>query len=380
MWDRLESIKNYFFLSEAEFLSNFLDNAEDLLESYAGGVQISKLKRLLEVSLRSSPARHDPYHEALTCDLRDHNLIQMLDVLHTVAAGPDRDHETLSVLSRKSMMGPVNPYLSRSSKVSSSASTMSDARCEGLSVLEAFTLDYQVEWPVSLIFNRSILCYYQVHFRLLLKLKHAERVMCGCWKNHQAIRKLDVDGGHNQAQILRMKMLSFLQNVLYYMTVEVIEPNWQEFMRAARKTKTVDELIQRNKDFLATTTQQCFLSNQRLLTILFQMINICLTFAHREEELISQFRDQHAKLASEDKHNRRDMEQVLSSHMKMCLADTSYALRVKHTTEEFDGLLKNFIEKLHCEPKFNLNNLAQRLNFNGFYENPLGDESFGLYG
>mgnify|MGYP001584153664 FL=1 len=73
-------------------------------------------------------------------------------------------------------------------------------------------------------------------------------------------------------------MLVFVQQLLYFCTAEVIEPNWQALM-ARLKTKdedkdgsepasrTVDELMQDHVDFLDTCLKECMLTNSRLLRV-----------------------------------------------------------------------------------------------------------------
>lgn len=82
-------------------------------------------------------------------------------------------------------------------------------------------------------------------------------------------------------------MLCFVQQLLYFCTSEVIEPNWVAFMarlshsgeesgedhendkqEAGAETKrTVDELMQDHVDFLATCLKECMLTNSKLLRV-----------------------------------------------------------------------------------------------------------------
>ena len=84
-------------------------------------------------------------------------------------------------------------------------------------------------------------------------------------------------------------MLIFVQQLIYYCTAEVIEPNWQGLMNrlnAGQKAsgsdestkaevggeegqvkRTVDELMQDHVDFLATCLKECMLTNSKLLRV-----------------------------------------------------------------------------------------------------------------
>ena len=80
-------------------------------------------------------------------------------------------------------------------------------------------------------------------------------------------------------------MLIFVQQLLYFCTSEVIEPNWRGFMSRLHASedkpdgspedeptpgapkRTVDELMQDHVDFLATCLKECMLTNSKLLRV-----------------------------------------------------------------------------------------------------------------
>lgn len=84
----------------------------------------------------------------------------------------------------------------------------------------------------------------------------------------------------------RSRMLIFVQQLLYFCTSEVIEPNWRAFMSRLHASedkpeagpddepttpgapkRTVDELMQDHVDFLATCLKECMLTNSKLLRV-----------------------------------------------------------------------------------------------------------------
>ncbi len=62
-------------------------------------------------------------------------------------------------------------------------------------------------------------------------------------------------------------MLVFVQQLSYFCTNEVIEPNWLNMQARLEKVKTVDELMQDHIDFLDTCLKECMLTNSRLLKV-----------------------------------------------------------------------------------------------------------------
>ena len=67
---------------------------------------------------------------------------------------------------------------------------------------------------------------------------------------------------------LRQKMLNFLQNLEYYMTFEVLEPNWESMVTKIRsgRVTNVDHVLEIHSDFLSTCLNDCMLSSPQLLT------------------------------------------------------------------------------------------------------------------
>lgn len=72
--ERLLSMKNYFFLSQSDFLSHFLDLASSELRKPVERVNMTKLQSLLDVVL---PA-HDPFRENIRVEMNSASLIDSL--------------------------------------------------------------------------------------------------------------------------------------------------------------------------------------------------------------------------------------------------------------------------------------------------------------
>lgn len=100
--------------------------------------------------------------------------------------------------------------------------------------MEAFTLDYKVGWPLSIVLSRRAVTKYQLLSRLLYFSKHVERRVLASWMGHQATKGLDVRSYMSSSYCLRQRMLHFLQNFVYYMTFEVIHPRSHELSEAMR--------------------------------------------------------------------------------------------------------------------------------------------------
>lgn len=145
-----------------------------------------------------STANTDPYKDDLKIDLMPHDLItQLLRVL------------AIETKQEKAMAHADPTELT-------------------LSGLEAFSFDYIVKWPLSLIINRKALTRYQMLFRHMFYCKHVERQLCSVWISNKTAKQHSLHSAQwfAGAFTLRQRMLNFVQNIQYYMMFEVMEPTW----------------------------------------------------------------------------------------------------------------------------------------------------------
>lgn len=266
---RLRSLKHYFFLDRSEFLSYFLELSNSELRKPAKAVNTSKLQSLLDIVLRQpgSVAAEDPFKEDVKVVMSDIGLTGWLMQVVNVK-GLDADG------------GSITSYTP-----AAAASVMGDDK--DISGFEALTLDYAVPFPLSLVVSRVTLTRYQLLFRYLLSLRHLETLLVSSWTEHSKVtswrhKSSDrrIEDWKRRAWCLRSRMLCFVQQLLYFSTNEVIEPNWLAFMSRLKSAesgedaveggkvkRTVDELMQDHVDFLATCLKECMLTNSKLLRV-----------------------------------------------------------------------------------------------------------------
>lgn len=269
---RLQSLKHYFFLDRSDFFSHFLELSASELKKSAKNVNSGKLQSLLDIVLRQpgSVASEDPYKEDVKIQLDEISLTKWLIRVVNVT-GVDTDAANLNAAD----------LLALNTQVAAS----DDKEINGF---DALVLDYSVPFPISLVISRVTLTRYQLLFRYLLSLRHLEMQLVGCWTEHDKTAlwrrrssNQRLESWKRKAFTLRARMLVFVQQLLYFCTAEVIEPNWQAMMsrlhtsegegvnpHAKEHKRTVDELMQDHVDFLATCLKECMLTNARLLKVM----------------------------------------------------------------------------------------------------------------
>ena len=160
-----------------------------------GDISRARLQSKLDLSLRQS-AVADPYRDSLTCGLLPYNLTNQL----------------LRIINASRSSGAAPPPVPQAA-----------SRTPGL---DAFTFEYEVQWPLSLVLSKHSITKYQLLFRHLFHCKHVERQLSASWLSQQEPKQLHgVSKAFTASFGLRQRMLHFLFNIQHYMMFEVREPS-----------------------------------------------------------------------------------------------------------------------------------------------------------
>ncbi|KMU84151.1 spindle pole body component 97 [Coccidioides immitis H538.4] len=255
------------------------------LRKPAKSVNEGKLQSLLDIVLRQpgSIAAQDPFKEDVKVRMNQVGLTKWLMRVVSVS-GIDQDNPE------------TNP---EKYQTPASQAVDDDKDIAGFDALE---LDYLVPFPLSLVISRKTVLRYQLIFRHLLSLRYLESLLVNCWQDHIKVvswthKSSDrrVELWKRKAWALRARMLVFVQQLLYFCTAEVIEPNWQILMDRVngddaestevmvngtkQVNRTVDELMQDHVDFLDTCLKECMLTQGKLLKVHSKLMTCCTMFA-----------------------------------------------------------------------------------------------------
>ncbi|KOS18295.1 Spindle pole body component alp4 [Escovopsis weberi] len=277
---RLRSLKHYFFLDPSDFFSYFLELGASELRKPVKSVNTGKLQSLLDLVLRQpgTAVSLDPFKEDVKVEMNEITLINSLQRVVNITG--IEQGEALQPLANQ-------------------PAVEADKNATGFTSLQ---LDYSVPFPVSLVISRKTVWRYQALFRFLLSLRHLESQLSTTWQTQTRVVSWSHKGSNQDLELwkrrawtLRARMLVYVQQVLYFCTAEVIEPNWAKFMSRLRTqdggnaqgqkgqkaglTRTVDELMQDHVDFLDTCLKECMLTNSKLLKVNSKLMQTCTIFA-----------------------------------------------------------------------------------------------------
>ncbi|GAA5886444.1 hypothetical protein JCM6882_001641 [Rhodosporidiobolus microsporus] len=273
---RLESIKQYFFINHGDVFTHFLDMAKLELGKKKKRIMLERLQTQLDLALRnpSSRADDDPYKDDLRIVFEDVTVSEwLLKVVGQTGAvvGPD---------------GIPVEVLEQGKKTAGGAK---DAKKSDEQMgWDVFNLDYQVQFPLSLILSRKSITYYQMIFRHLLRLKHLERIFQETWTEHLKTPSWrrrspypELQAWKGRVFALRARMYEFVKQMYDFAVSEVLEARWGALRRRMEEVTTVDQLLKDHDNFLNTCTSECLLTNGKLLELFHQkLFNTCYVFAN----------------------------------------------------------------------------------------------------
>eukprot|EP01132_Coremiostelium_polycephalum_P009740 gene9740-11961_t len=276
---KLKSIKHYFLLCKGDFFSHFMEITYDELKKPLSEINRVKMNSLLQLSLRtSSISSDDPVsQDDLECEFIPFTLgDQLLNIIN---------------INNNNGGNGIGNVIINNSNNNIGGSVDQQLQSKDLLGIESLAFNYKVRWPLSIIINRQSMVRYQFIFRHLFMCKHVEKLLGECWNQHQESRRKYSDKPGlttllSFSHLLRHRMIHFLQNLEYYMMLEVLEPNWNKMRKSIKESKTVDDVIKLHNDFLERCLTECMLTDTRLVKILMKFMSLCIFFSNFTNQMV----------------------------------------------------------------------------------------------
>jgi gamma-tubulin complex component 2 len=281
---RLRSLKHYFLLDRADYFISFLDIAQEELVKPSRKVSVTKLQYLMDMALRQpgSISSEDPFKDEVIVSMSHTSVTEyLLKITSVIGVNAE---EVRQISSDGSDF--VRNMVMAARRTAEPAPTVDiDKRSKNFTAIMGLQLDFKIPFPLSLALSRNSIMRYQFLFRHLVELKNIERglngswveaMKSGAWRRHSSIPR--VNAWKLEAIRLRSTMLLFIQQLLYYCTVDVIEPNWTKLENNLRNAKTVDILMKQHIVYLDTCIKECMLTSPKLLKIQAKLFRACRMF------------------------------------------------------------------------------------------------------
>eukprot|EP00397_Hematodinium_sp_SG-2012_P004499 GEMP01004511.1.p1 GENE.GEMP01004511.1~~GEMP01004511.1.p1 ORF type:complete len:1099 (+),score=243.05 GEMP01004511.1:40-3336(+) len=323
---RLRTLRNFFFMGQADYFGHFMDHATSELEKDLRHAQFSRLEGLLDLAIRTASTCSDPYKEDISCTLHNFSIADAAKRLER--QGEKSDEKTGMLTDEKA--------------------------------IRFFSLKYKVSWPWNLVLTRTVLLKYQLIFRHLLYCRYVERKLVEVWTVHSASKHLAKNGINSYA--IRQRMLHVCRNYIFYVAVEVLEPQFHLMMSRLNSCKTLDDVIRIHDGFLDTClTEILLMGKDALYQYLTKLLATCVSFA---DSILSL----HQQQFSGGSDSRADAEL-----MGKLLSKEAYSNLIVKFEAIFGAQLVAFLKLLNQEAgrramdHVHLANLLTRLDYNDFF-------------
>ncbi|KAI1285362.1 Gamma-tubulin complex component 2 [Halotydeus destructor] len=331
----LISVKHYFFMDQGDFIVQFMDMADEELSKDFHDVNFTRLNSLLELSLRTSIMNSDTHKDEVSVELLSDGLLSQLSSILSMGSESTED---ISFGEERSLKG-----------------------------FESIALNYKVEWPLTLILSRRNIACYQMLFRHLFCCKYVERQLGAVWKQNKVAKIYalsKVSAAYAEAFALRQRMLNFVQNLSYYMMVEVIEPSFHNFIAKINTMNTVDEIMKEHTNFVEGCLKDCMMTNKLVLHHMVNLLQICMSFSDfmqdniKEEFTYERSKDVRLeKIVEVDENGIQDLP--------------TFEQNVSETVELFNTTLLKLLEEIINQQQDhfsgNILPILYRLDFNEYY-------------
>jgi gamma-tubulin complex component 2 len=397
----LQLMKRYFLLDQGDFFVEFLDIADEELARSAstlsqGRVQnavVTSIGRtsdfvILPLNTNSGQISNLPHSSqlasALRCGFKKQSLVEELDDVHKISRG----------------------------------SSKGKTRQKELTGYEALQLEFEgIPFPTSLLLSHTQMRIFQLLFRQIFFAKYVERQLVGLWADHQLMKQMSSLREMRKTFCLRRRMIHFIQNFVYYIKFEVIEPNWIELeskLNAAKHRcsnpqapessgkfpRTVDDLLAEHNQFLISVINQCLLTNSDLIRASFKIMTTALLFTtqmklfmgttkintHHEttRSECSKLRHSGAKKKIDDARKsqfrvqREERTRRCSDRIVREVCTENFQHMIDRFDNVFSSNLSDFMAALKCDygrkSNGHFTNLFMQLDYNGYVSSSMENE------
>jgi len=253
-----------------------------------------------------------------------------------------------------------------------------------------FTLHYDVDLPLNIVFNESVLHKYHKIFVFLIKIKFAKSVLNEAWmhqmRGSHAISVFpDIHYIQHCGSLVRNSMNELLQIFESYFMFDVLDASWKAFQQNANDSKHMDGLMEAHSNYVNQMITKCFLNTNDEQTLLKPFQDILLQI-HQFSNMYQQLFQQLNHIESKRQQKLAALGNVRDSYVVPPLSyssqqDAEYEQDYHHLRKQQNEMifvLKSFhnkIAKLLALPKTNqvipeyLERLLVQLDFNDFHAN-----------
>ena len=261
---------------------------------------------------------------------------------------------------------------------------------ENVKVVECIEIEPEIKWPLNLIFSKKNIMKYKLLFRQLLRLKFIEKLLYNAFILQQDFKELNIQSKLKDSFFLRDCMINFIQNLIYYLFNEIIEPNYIQLIKNLENAKSMEDVINYHDKFLDNCMNEGLIIDN-LKGKLNDILSCCYYYCH----LISQYTN-NIKMKSQElmqeiitKKNSeyrnefirkkiKNKEKNYSLNQAFLAVEETFRKLLDKLTNGYNNRLKTFldtIKQINENHKTKLANLLIKIDYNDYYHDKFSQQS-----
>ncbi|KAK3797703.1 hypothetical protein RRG08_054720 [Elysia crispata] len=139
-------------------------------------------------------------------------------------------------------------------------------------------LSYCVQWPLHIFFTPSMLEKYNCIFRFLLAVRRTQLDLQHCWSLQMFNKDKFVSPAGSPTWQLRTHMAFLVDNLQYYLQVDVIESQYKVLVDKINSTKDFEAAKLAHEHFLSSLLAQSFVHMKTVSSCLYEILDQCSAF------------------------------------------------------------------------------------------------------
>ena len=141
------------------------------------------------------------------------------------------------------------------------------------------SLEYKSHWPIHLFLSPEVIEQYNKFFRFLFPLRRVQIDLQNDWNNLKRIYFIFNEEQMRFVMAMRAKLNSFINNVMSYLQLDVIETQWAKLYKGIEKCEDFEEARKLHDNYLTTLNNKFFLSMQRIIKTMQDLSHLIMRFS-----------------------------------------------------------------------------------------------------
>ena len=251
---------------------------------------------------------------------------------------------------------------------------------------DVFTVDYELDGPLTVIVNQDCRETYLCIFRMLWKAKRIEHGLGNVWATAMMWRRTlpfiqkEINSFRHLINTIVQEFQHFINQLQYYVNFEVLECSWKDLENAVNTAQDLDCIIEAHKIFVNLVSERLMLNEEHkgVLELLYKLFNIIINFISDFETANAYMKDYNllCESRSDTKAGTGGVADQSSFVDKINEYINDFNSRYKCT---FLHELKVFLDELSSLSDDALSFLSLRIDFNEIYQTKTAKASGAPY-